>query len=154
MASYFTAITGEQAELIERAPVFFVATAHPDFAWSADGSGPINLSPKGGAPLQIIDPNTVRFVDHVGSGNETARHIQAGSPITIMICSFEQEDAAIVRLYGTASVSPAVDSAARQVIEIHIERTMTSCGYGLPVMSFERYRSLEDRGRRYKAKAK
>jgi hypothetical protein len=40
--------------------------------------------------------------------------------------------------------------SARQVIEIQIESTMTSCGYGTPVMAFVRDRRVADRGRRYK----
>ena len=40
--------------------------------------------------------------------------------------------------------------AARQVIVIEIDRTMTSCGYSVPVMEFVRDRRSADRGRRYK----
>jgi hypothetical protein len=83
-----------------------------------------------------------------------------------MVCSFEAEDAAIVRLYGRARVASLADSplaglllqhlagglksTPRQVIEIEIEKTATSCGYGVPVMDFIRERQASDRGRRYK----
>jgi hypothetical protein len=95
----------------------------------------------------------------------TARHAQADGPITIMVCSFDEEDAAIIRLFGKATVTPFAESplaevlaqestselkAPRQVIEIEIEQTMTSCGYGVPVMSFVRERRRDDRGRKYK----
>jgi hypothetical protein len=85
--------------------------------------------------------------------------------VTIMVCSFTPDDAAIVRLYGHAHVFPleestlapvleaearAFMSAPRQVIEVDVERTMTSCGYGVPVMSVVRERQRDDRGRRYK----
>jgi hypothetical protein len=36
------------------------------------------------------------------------------------------------------------------VIEVEIEKTMTSCGYGVPIMSFVRDRGTAERGRRYK----
>ena len=36
------------------------------------------------------------------------------------------------------------------MIDIHIEKTSTSCGYGVPIMSFERDRTVGDRGRLYK----
>jgi hypothetical protein len=38
----------------------------------------------------------------------------------------------------------------RQVIEVEIERTITSCGYGVPVMSLIRERRSSDRGRKFK----
>ncbi len=109
MASYYASITEEQAALIRGAPLFFVATADPHLASGPHGSGPVNLSPKGNIPLHILSPNRVAFLDYVGSGNETARHSLAGGPITVMVCAFEAEHAAIVRLYGTAWVAlPAV----------------------------------------------
>jgi hypothetical protein len=166
MATYYPSITDEQAALITSAPVFFVATADPQLAKGPHGVGAVNLSPKGGGPLQILSPNRVAFLDHRGSGNETARHSVAGGPITVMVCSFEKENAAIVRLYGTARVTPLEDSAIadrfhvpppgfetwprRQVVEIDIESTATSCGYGVPVATFMRGRQMAERGRLYK----
>ena len=163
MASYHDAITETQAELIRQAPVFFVATVDPALAAGPRDIGPINLSPKGGAPLVILDPRRVAYLDFPGSGNETARHSASGSPVTVMVCSFDA-DAAIVRLYGRARFTPVAESpraqrllgddfdprASRQIVEIEIERTMTSCGYGVPVLSFVRDREATDRGRRYK----
>ena len=70
-----------------------------------------------------------------------------------------------MKLFGTATVTPFAQSplaqtlaqqstselkAPRQVIEIEIERTITSCGYGVPVMSFVRERRRDDRGQKYK----
>ncbi len=166
MATWYASITDEQAALIKNASVFFVATADPHLTSGPDGAGPVNVSPRGGVPLQILAPNRVAFLDYIGSGNETARHVVAGGPITLMVCSFEGENAGIVRLYGTARVTPLEVSAAadvllqspaaelkssvRQVIELDIDKTMTSCGYGVPVMSFVRERRVSDRGRRYK----
>jgi hypothetical protein len=166
MATYHAAITDEQAELIRNAALFFVASADPHLSSGPNGIGPVNLSPKGGVPLHILNPHRVAFLDYTGSGNETARHALAGGPITVMICSFEAENAAIVRLYGKAHVSPLADSPisdvlrnsapqeakgpARQVIEIEVDKTITSCGYGVPVMTFVRNRRASDRGRRYK----
>jgi hypothetical protein len=166
VATFYDAITPEQAALIERAPVFFIASADPTFAPGPHDAGPVNLSPKGGVPLHILSPNRVAFLDYKGSGNETARHIAAGSPITLMVCSFEAEDAAIVRLYGRAQMLALDESPLsaqllaraaaelrlpmRQIIDITIERTATSCGYGVPVMAPVRERRVADRGRRYK----
>jgi hypothetical protein len=165
MANYYASITDEQAALIQSAPMFFVASVDPNLAKGPGDIGPINLSPKGGVRLHILNSTRVAYLDYPGSGNETARHAAAGGPITIMICSFDEGDAAIVRLFGTATVTPFAESplaetlarestselkAPRQVIEIEIEQTMTSCGYGGPVMSLVRERRATDRGRKYK----
>ncbi|MFN8487536.1 MAG: pyridoxamine 5'-phosphate oxidase family protein [Caldilineaceae bacterium] len=167
MATFYSFITDAQADLIRNASLFFVATADPTLTDGPDGVGPINVSPKGGVPLHILSPNRVAYLDYVGSGNETARHVNQGSPITIMVCSFDAENAAIVRLYGKATVTPVAQSPLaelllqqpaqdlksrpRQVVEVAVEKTMTSCGYGVPVMTPVRERQTTDRGRRYKA---
>ena len=166
MASYYPSITEEQAKLIQNSPLFFVATAAPTPADISNDVGPINISPKGGVPLHILNPNCVAFLNYAGSGNETERHSESGSSITVMICSFEGENAAIVRLFGKAKVTPVKESplaeklletgatemklTPRQVVEIKIEKTSTSCGYGVPVMEFVRDRRTVDHGRRYK----
>ena len=166
MATYHPSITDEQAALIRNARVFFVASADPNLGSGPNGVGPVNVSAKGGVPLHILGPNRVAYLDYRGSGNETARHCTAGGPITVMICSFEEENAAAVRLFGKARVTPLADSplaglllqnpareltgAPRQVIEVEIENTMTSCGYGVPVMQVARDRRVADRGRLYK----
>ncbi|MCI0439819.1 MAG: pyridoxamine 5'-phosphate oxidase family protein [Chloroflexi bacterium] len=166
MATNYPRITDEQAALIKNAPVFFVASADPEMKKGPKGIGSVNLSPKGGVPLHILSPNRVAYLDYVGSGNETARHALAGGPVTIMVCSFEEENAGVIRLYGKASVTPLEDSPiadllleqpaedinlpTRQVVEVEVESTITSCGYGVPVMSFVKDRTLSERGRRYK----
>ena len=152
MADYYSTITDEQAELIRNAELFFVATADPHLSGGAHGEGPVNLSPKGGVPLHVLGPNRVAYLDYTGSGNETARHSSAGGPITVMICSFEKENAAVTRLYGNAKVVPLADSPLaaqlmespfaeialpeRQVIDIEVTSTVTSCGYGVPVYAY------------------
>jgi hypothetical protein len=165
MATYYTSITDEQAALIHSAPLFFIASVDPDLTKGPGDVGPVNLSPKSGVKLHIINPKCVAYLDYPGSGNETARHAAAGGPMTLMICSFDDGDAAIVRLFGKATVTPFAESALaqmlaqeatselkapRQVIEIDIEQTMTSCGYGVPVMSLVRERRRDDRGQKYK----
>ena len=158
-------ITDEQADLIRNAKVFFVASADPAMGAGPNGEGPVNLSPKGAADLQVIDRHTLAYFDYRGSGNETARHASAGGPVTIMVTSFD-EDAAIVRCYGQAVARPLEESLLadqaealravemptpeRQVIEITVDCTQTSCGYGVPVYEYQGDRSQQQRGRRYK----
>jgi hypothetical protein len=169
MATFHASITPEQADLIRQAEIFFVASIAPDHSKGPQGQGPVNLSPKGGSPLHIIDDNRVAYLDYTGSGNETARHALADGPITIMVMSMNGEDAAVVRLFGRATVTPVDDSPlrdlllsdqaddielpVRQAIDIQIESTQTSCGYGVPVYEFKSQRVRAERGRRYKAPA-
>jgi hypothetical protein len=167
MGTSFDHITDEQADLIRNSPMFFVASAAEDLSKGPDGQGPVNLSPKGGTPLHIISPNRVAYLDYTGSGNETARHATAGGPITLMVMSMGKDDAAIVRLYGYATVTPIEESSladvllsavaddielpVRQAVDVTIEGTQTSCGYGVPVFEFVSQRVRSERGRRYKA---
>lgn len=166
MATVHDAITPEQRALIEDSKMFFVASTEPGLATRADGCGPVNVSPKGGTPLQTLDDNHVAYLDYVGSGNETARHAGLGGPVTVMFCSFNDSDPSIVRLFGKARVTPLDDSplrkmmlefpfpeigqSARQVIEIFVEKTQTACGNGVPIMQFVGERPRESRGRAYK----
>ncbi|MCY4449996.1 MAG: pyridoxamine 5'-phosphate oxidase family protein [Chloroflexi bacterium] len=169
MADYFDRITDKQADLIRQAQVFFVATADPGLAPGMH-VGAVNVSPKGGVPLHVLDERRVAYLDYTGSGNETARHSTAGGPITVMVCSFDSEDAAVVRLYGHATVTPVAESPLaeqllaapaeeialpqRQAIVVDVESTATSCGYGVPVMEFGAQRTVRERGRRYKVPRK
>ena len=169
MADYFDRITDKQADLIRQASVFFVATADPGLA-PGKHVGAVNVSPKGGVPLHVLDDHRVAYLDYTGSGNETARHSMAGGPITVMVCSFDSEDAAVVRLYGHATVTPVAESPLaeqllaapaeeialpqRQAIVVDVESTATSCGYGVPVMTFDAQRTVRERGRRYKVPRK
>jgi hypothetical protein len=105
----------------------------------------------------------VAYLDYPGSGNETARHAAAGGPITIMVCAFDADNAAIVRLLArhmslvrqiaagrrTRAESTRNQKAPRQVIEIEIEQTMTSAAMALPVMTFvQRDGDRSNRGRK------
>ncbi len=169
MGTSFDHITEEQADLIRNSPVFFVASVAPDMSPGAAGQGPVNLSPKGGTPLHVVGPNRVAYLDYTGSGNRTAHHAQAGGPVTVMVMSMTAGDAAIVRLFGHATVTPVEESSlrdlllgapaddielpVRQVIDIAVESTETTCGYGVPVFEFVKQRARPERGRRYKPPA-
>jgi hypothetical protein len=164
MSPFYSGLTDEQIDLVKGAKVFFVASADPELGPGPKGEGPVNLSPKGGVPLHVIERDRVAYLDYPGSGNETMRHTEAGGPTTIMVCSFDG-DPVIVRLYGRARVTSLEESPLReqllehpfdplkkprQVIELQIENTQTSCGYGVPVFDFVRQRPKDERGRRFK----
>lgn len=129
-----------QLEFIAKQHIFFVATA--------TDSSRINLSPKDTGSLHIISPDKVLWLNLTGSGNETAAHLQKDNRMTIMFCSFDANPM-ILRLYGSAKVIYPSDEnwqdnlkhfkqikGARQLIELNIEMTMNSCGFGVPTYDF------------------
>ena len=166
MADFYDRITSEQADLIRQARLFFVATADPALTPGKNGAGAVNVSPKGGVPLHVLDERRVAYLDYVGSGNETARHSLAGGPISphgVRLRTGERCRRAAVRTrrrYAACGIVPrraahgrAADDIAlpqRQAIVVSVEGTSTSCGYGVPVMAFEAQRTVRERGRRYK----
>jgi hypothetical protein len=142
MGRVLEAITDELAEFIGAQRVFFVATAPTD-------GGHVNVSPKGLDTFAVLDPNTVAYLDLTGSGVETVAHLRENGRITIMFCAFDGKPN-IVRLYGHGEVlpigEPSADAllprfgaypGARSVICVQVDRVSTSCGYGVPLLSYE-----------------
>ena len=60
MAEFFDALNDKHVAMIEKQPVFFVATSAPDAR--------INLSPKGYDAFRVLDPKRVGYLDLGGSG--------------------------------------------------------------------------------------
>jgi len=151
MGSTYPQIDDRLAQFIERQPVFFVATA----PLSPDGH--VNCSPKGNdGTLAVLDPHRVAYLDLTGSGIETVAHLQENGRIVLMFCAFAGPPR-IVRLHGKGEVvgvgDPRFESlsknfapndGARAVITVDVERISDSCGYGVPLMAFERYRDNLD----------
>lgn len=144
MSEFFTALGDEHSDFIARQPVFFVATA-------AEGAR-INLSPKGMDSFRVLSPAQVAYLDVGGSGNETHAHLAADGRVTIMFCAFDRP-ALILRIYGRGEAVLPQDArwpdlagnftplpGARQIFLIDVESVQTSCGWGVPFMSFERER--------------
>jgi len=138
MSNWYKGITPELKQFIAEQKVFFVATAPSE--------GRINLSPKGMDTFRVISPKRAIYLDITGSGNETAAHLLDNGRITIMFCSFDRT-ARITRLYGHGRPIHRHDAnwpeylamfppepGVRQIMEIDVESTMTSCGYGVPWM--------------------
>jgi hypothetical protein len=141
---------------IARQPLFFVGTA------PLDPDGHVNLSPKGPIEtLRVLDPHTVAYLDIVGSGAETIAHVRENGRIVIMLCAFAGPPR-IVRLHGSGRVVPASDPGfdvlfarcgfvdpiapemRRAIVEVEVERVADSCGYGVPLMSYQGRREHQD----------
>ena len=134
---------------IDRQHVFFVATA-------PEGGGHVNCSPKGLSSLRVVGDREVAYLDFIGSGAETLAHLRENGRITLMFCAFEGPPK-IVRLHGKGDVvepgdpdwdalSPdfAPGENARSIVRVRVERISDSCGYGVPLMAFERERTQLD----------
>jgi hypothetical protein len=147
MAKTYSEISNELKDWIEQQPVFFVASA----PLQADGH--INISPRGLDTLRVLNQNEVIILDLTGSGNETAAHLHDNGRLTIMFCAFSGAPR-ILRLYGQGRVILPTDldwtnyhglfdsslSGVRQIFHLQIQRVQTSCGFGVPVMTFKKQR--------------
>jgi hypothetical protein len=140
----YSEIGDRHREFIERQTIFFAATA-------AAGTR-INLSPRPAEALRVIGPNSVCWLDLTGSGAETAAHLLADGRLTIMLCAFEGAPN-ILRLYGRGRSVPAgtaeyeallaehfggtAPAGARQIVVQDVDMVQTSCGYGVPLFTYE-----------------
>ena len=128
---------------IEAQHVFFVGTA------PLSANGHVNISPKGLDALRVLDPRTLIYLDYVGSGAETIAHLRENGRIVIMLCAV-QGPPKIVRLHGTGKVLEPGDSGyadlrglfapeplARAIIRISVDRISDSCGYGVPLHTYQ-----------------
>jgi hypothetical protein len=140
MAKIFDAIDERLAAWIARQRMFFVGTAPSD-------GGHVNVSPKGPMEtLRILDEHTVAYLDLVGSGAETIAHLRENARIVVMLCSFDGPPR-IVRLHGRGEVleTDAIEfpevavlpEQKRTIIRVDVERIADSCGFGVPLMSYE-----------------
>lgn len=144
MAEFFDRMTDKHIAFVERQPVFFVATAAADAR--------INLSPKGMDCFRVLSPTRIAYLDVAGSGNETNAHLIADGRITIMFCAFDNP-ALIFRIYGGGTPVLPQDAewaglvahfdllpGTRQIFVVDIDQVQTSCGWGVPHMTFDRAR--------------
>ena len=140
MGKQFSALTEQHIEFIGKQHLYFVGTA-------AD-TGNVNLSPKGGDSLRVIDTNTLAWLNLTGSGNESASHVIINPRMTVMFCAFEGAPL-ILRAYGNAKVihqkDPEWDKycalfphsvAARQIFILNIEMVQSSCGKSVPYFNY------------------
>ncbi|HEX2086874.1 MAG TPA: pyridoxamine 5'-phosphate oxidase family protein [Solirubrobacteraceae bacterium] len=161
MARQFDAIDDRLREWIARQTMFFVATA----PLSPDGH--VNVSPKGPiGTLRVLGPHRVAYLDYSGSGAETVAHVRENGRIVVMLCAFKGPPR-IVRLHGRGEVVLAgeerfdalvadcafdelteVPEARRSVVVVDVDRVSDSCGYGVPLMSFEGHRPHYDLSKR------
>ncbi|MFF2652371.1 pyridoxamine 5'-phosphate oxidase family protein [Streptomyces sp. NPDC058045] len=158
MGKTYERIEGRLRSFIEAQPVFFTATA------PLSGEGTVNLSPKGlTGSFAVLDELTVAYLDFAGSNAETIAHLRENGRITLMWCAF-QGPPNIVRVHGRGEPVfrddprfpgllarfPGIDSThhgLRAVIVVHAGLIRDTCGYAVPLMSYESDRELH--GKRF-----
>jgi hypothetical protein len=150
MAKVYEGLDERLIKFIQSQRVFFVGTAPNSL------SGHVNVSPKGLESLRILDPKTIAYLDHTGSGAETIAHLRENRRIVIMFCAFEGAPQ-IVRLHGHGKVVEPQDEefgsmrilfgeriGVRSIIHVRVERVSDSCGYSVPRYKYEGQRSQLD----------
>lgn len=144
MAKQFPSLDAKTRDFLLRQHIFFTA--------SATDTSRVNISPREIGALRVLDDNTVVYLDRTGSGNETAAHMLADGRMTIMVCSLNGPPQ-IMRLYGQGTAIPRgvpefdalitahYDGTAplgtRQLMQLKFDLVQTSCGYGVPLFSYE-----------------
>jgi hypothetical protein len=100
----------------------------------------------------------VAYLDQTGSGVETIAHLNENQRIVVMFCAFSGPPR-IVRLHGKGRVVLTDDPdfsqlsvrfpggagvGVRSIIVVEVGRIADSCGYGVPLLSFEGHRPTMD----------
>jgi hypothetical protein len=161
MARTYDVIDEKLAGWLESQPVFFVSTA------PLSPEGLVNCSPKGNRrEFVVLDERTVAYLDQTGSGIETIAHLKENGRIVVMFCAFEGPPR-IVRLHGKGRAVLTDDPrfrelvarfpggsgvGVRSIIVVDVARIADSCGYGVPLMSFEGHRPTMDQWSNRKGK--
>jgi hypothetical protein len=158
MGKTYETITGRLRDFIEAQPMFFTATA------PLSGEGTVNLSPKGlTGSFAVLDERTVAYLDFAGSNAETVAHLRENGRITLMWCAF-QGPPSIVRVHGRGEPVfrddprwpelvtrfPHIDTRShglRAIIVVRAELVRDTCGYAVPLMTYDSDRDLH--GKRF-----
>ncbi|GEC04544.1 pyridoxamine 5'-phosphate oxidase [Streptomyces spinoverrucosus] len=158
MGKTYERIDGRLRSFIEEQPLFFTATA------PLSGDGTVNLSPKGlKGSFVVLDELTLAYLDFAGSNAETVAHLRENGRITLMWCAF-QGPPNIVRVHGRGEPVfrddprfgellarfPDIDPSThglRAIIVVTAELVRDSCGFAVPLMTYDGDRELH--GRRF-----
>jgi Pyridoxamine 5'-phosphate oxidase len=153
MARVYDEITDHLRSWVGRQSMFFVATA------PLAGDGHVNVSPKGPiGSLRVLGPHRVAYLDIGGSGAETIAHLRENGRVVVMLCAFDGPPR-IVRFHGSGEAilpedprfamlleeagfeDPSLPEARRSIVDVDVTRVSDSCGYGVPLMSFDGLRN-------------
>ena len=147
MGTQYKTLTDKDVAFIKEQKVFFIASS---------SVAEVNLSPKGYDCLRVLDDKTLLYLDYPGSGNRTARDIEAGGQITIMFTAFtgkaritrcfckgelvEKDNQKFADLF--ARFDGVDESLIRRLILFSVEAVEKSCGESVPFMEFRGERDI------------
>jgi len=141
MGKQFSELSVQHINFISKQKIYFVGTAAE--------TGNVNISPKGGDSLRVINSKEIAWLNLTGSGNESASHVLQNPRMTVMFCAFEGKPV-ILRAYGSAKVLHQQDKewdeysshfpgsvATRQIFVLDINLVQSSCGMSVPYFSYD-----------------
>ncbi|WP_428739080.1 pyridoxamine 5'-phosphate oxidase family protein [Sulfurimonas sp.] len=140
MGKRYDSLSEQDKTFIQDQKMFFIA--------SASNGSEVNLSPRGYDVFRILEDNEVIFLDYVGSGNRTARDINADGEVTVVFCAYEGSPK-ILRLFCKGEVISKDDLQARahfegvnfegmrQFIKLRIYCVESSCGMSVPFFEYK-----------------
>jgi hypothetical protein len=156
MGKTYERLDGRLQDFIQAQHLFFTATA------PLAETGTVNLSPKGlSGSFAVIDDLTVAYLDFAGSNAETIAHLRENGRITLMWCAV-QGPPSILRIHGRGEPIfrddprwpeliahfPDIELGAhgvRAIIVVRADLIRDTCGYAVPLMTFEDDRDLHAR---------
>jgi len=140
---------GQQYSELNDQHKVFIAEQKVYFVGTAAEAGNVNLSPKGGDSIRVINSKKIAWLNLTGSGNESASHVLQNPRMTLMFCAFDGKPL-ILRAYGNARVLHQKDKewdeyysrfpdsvAARQIFVLDIHLVQSSCGKSVPYFSYD-----------------
>jgi hypothetical protein len=123
---FFSALTNDHVAFIAKQPLFFVATGAP--------GARINISPKGMDCFRVLSP-----MRGIGKSDIARGRISAAAACMRLMnwgrAVLPQDDG-----WDAAARPFTILPGTRQIFLIDIESIQTSCGWGVPFMTFERER--------------
>ena len=159
------AIDGRLREFIDDQHMFFVATAPRDGHVNLSPKGMAGT-------FAVLGTHRVAYLDYHGSGAETIAHLRDNGRITLMFCAFQGPPnivrlhgtgravavtdpgfAELLTVFHPGSSDAGRRSrlgssatpdthGARSIIDVRVDRISDSCGYAVPLMSYEGDRDL------------
>ena len=145
MGQRYEKLSQNDKEFIKKQHIFFIA--------SASRGGEVNLSPRGYDCFRVTGDNEAVFMDYAGSGNRTARDIEADGEVTVMFSAFEGNPH-ILRLFCKGELIDKSDemtrllfkgvdfTGMRRFVKLHVYCVEHSCGMSVPLMEFKAERNI------------
>jgi hypothetical protein len=145
MGKQYKKLTKKDIDFIKIQKLFYIASA---------SGNEVNLSPKGYDSIRVLDDSSLVFLDYVGSGNRTYTDAKNGGEFTILFNAFEGKPK-ILRIFCKAKITKEKSKKFKKFLKLFKEKKSlvrtffvfkiyaveTSCGAGVPYMSYKKDRN-------------